>query len=147
MCTVHRLRSVMKEHSAALISFGGNRTVSYLAPPLGLYVRCTNLSGSALHSATPRKQPMPMASQSAFSSTSRLITSGADSAIACAALAMCVGVQMLGGASTRYLQSRHPLTTAVSVKHKQSVVVHACLPYSMHHSCLMRDVKDWEHYF
>ena len=52
---------------------------------------------------------MPMASQSAFSSTSRLITSGADSAIARAALAMCVGVQMLGGASTRYLHSRdHP---------------------------------------
>ena len=91
--------------------------------PLGLYVRCTNLSGSALHSATPRKQPMPMASQSAFSSTSRLITSGADSAIACAALAMCVGVQMLGGASTRYLHSReHPCCP-----HGTQAVCHCCM--------------------
>ena len=66
---------------------------------------------------------MPMASQSAFSSTSRLITSGADSAIACAALAMCVGVQMLGGASTRYLHSREQ----PCCPHDAQAVCHTCV--------------------
>lgn len=38
-------------------------------PPLGVYLRCTNLSGSSDASATPTKQPMPMATHSALSYT------------------------------------------------------------------------------
>lgn len=75
-----------------------------LAPPCGVYVRWMNFGGSVEASATPRKQPMPMASHSAFSSTRSFMRSGATAAMCAAASAMWVGVQMLGGASTRYLR-------------------------------------------
>ena len=62
---------------------------------------------------------MFMASQSAFSRIWQVITSEAESAIAWAARAMCVGVQMLGGASTRYLHC----TTLLQFHWRQCTVV------------------------
>ena len=47
---------------------------------------------------------MRIASQSACSRMVQLNTSGAAAAMASAARAMCVGVQMFGGASTMYLR-------------------------------------------
>ena len=61
------------------------------------------MGGSSEAAVTPRKQPMPSAAQSAASSTFRLKRSGDSAAMCAAASAMWVGVQMLGGASTRYL--------------------------------------------
>mmetsp|Transcript_21436 Transcript_21436/g.34685 ORF Transcript_21436/g.34685 Transcript_21436/m.34685 type:complete len:267 (+) Transcript_21436:415-1215(+) len=73
-----------------------------------------NLTGSSDASATPRKDPMPMASHSAFSSTLSVMVSGNSAAMAAAMSASAVGVTTLAGAATSCLVRTTPDAAALA---------------------------------